>query len=173
MQISTAALTNGSPYSSVYRIVFLSHLLTTDVSSLKTPQLNWNSATNFFICRSSLTPKKTSSSLTLKVSTSDDISRTQLGIDKHVDIVCQAREEDEEIEIVGVGYKKPEIKDELPVKVAGGGANCWAVGDGWRRLKSSTGGVMGEIRDATGGCCLLAEIPGCTPGRESEAGGRP
>ncbi|KAL4565862.1 hypothetical protein LXL04_029968 [Taraxacum kok-saghyz] len=69
-------------------------------------------------------------------------------------------EEDEEIEIVCVGYNKPEIKDELPEKVPGGGANCWAVGDGWRRMKSSTGGVMGEVRDATGGCCLLAEVPG-------------
>ena len=56
------------------------------------------------------------------------------------------------------------------MKVAGGGANCWAVGDGWRRLKSSTDGVMGEIRDATGGCCLLAEIPRC---RDGSQGGRP
>ncbi|CAI9259424.1 unnamed protein product [Lactuca saligna] len=92
MQFSAAI---GSPYSSVSRIAFLSHLLATDVSALKTPPLNWNySPTNFFICRSSLTPKKPSPSISApKVSTSDDTSKTQLLdlIDEDDDVVRQAR----------------------------------------------------------------------------------
>ncbi|KAL4591155.1 hypothetical protein LXL04_004105 [Taraxacum kok-saghyz] len=94
MQFSAAATANGSPYSSISRIAFLSNLLTTDVSALKTPQLNWNSATNFCICRSSLTPKKPSPAFsTPKVSTSDDSSKTQLLnlIDEDEDVVRQAR----------------------------------------------------------------------------------
>ncbi|CAH1452911.1 unnamed protein product [Lactuca virosa] len=92
MQFSGAI---GSPYSSVSRIAFLSHLLATDVSASKTPPLTWNySTTNFFICRSSLTPKKTSPSISApKVSTSDDTSKTQLLdlIDEDDDVVRQAR----------------------------------------------------------------------------------
>ncbi|KAI3791172.1 hypothetical protein L2E82_04835 [Cichorium intybus] len=94
MQFSTAAPAIGSPHSSVSRIAFLSHLLATDISALKTPTLNWNSTTNFFICRSSLTPKKPSPSFsTPKVSTSDDSSKTQLLdlIDDDDDVVRQAR----------------------------------------------------------------------------------
>ena len=92
MQFSAAI---GSPYSSVSRIAFLSHLLATDVSATKTPPLTWNySTTNFFICRSSLTPKKPSPSIPApKVSTSDDTSKTQLLdlIDEDDDVVRQAR----------------------------------------------------------------------------------
>lgn len=92
MQFSAAATATGSPYSSVSpRFAFLSHLLTTDVSPLKTPP---NFPTNLFICRSSLTPKKPSPSFsTPKVSVSGDSSKTQLIdlIDDDDDIVRQAR----------------------------------------------------------------------------------
>lgn len=93
MQFSAAATATLSPYSSVSRIAFLSHLLSTDVSAIKTSTLN---PTNLFICRSSLTPKKPSPSFsTPKVSVSGDSSKTQLidliDDDDVNDVVRQAR----------------------------------------------------------------------------------
>ncbi|KAI3688393.1 hypothetical protein L1987_82105 [Smallanthus sonchifolius] len=85
MQPST---TVGSPYSSISRITFISRLLATDVSALKTTSLKWNSTNNLFICRNSKNPFSTP-----KASLSGDTSKTQLLdlIDDDQDVVRQVR----------------------------------------------------------------------------------
>ncbi|MFS8005955.1 putative S1 domain, nucleic acid-binding, RNA-binding domain, S1 [Helianthus anomalus] len=74
------------PYSSVSRIAFLSHLLATDVSALKTPPLL--RCNNLLICRSSLTPPNPPPPPKLS-----DTSKSQLIqlIDDDQEVVRQAR----------------------------------------------------------------------------------
>ncbi|KAL8245608.1 hypothetical protein R6Q59_011866 [Mikania micrantha] len=90
-KMQPSAATAASVGSSVSGVVFLSRLLAIDVSALKTPPLKWNSTNNFFICRSSFTPKNPSPSFSAPKS--GDTPKTQLIhlIDHDQDVVRQAR----------------------------------------------------------------------------------